>query len=387
MNKIIFKEDSRDKIFKQYFGQVVTLPDEFNVDTANYDDVQPNGDVKCTCYATCDSAEDQTNIIFDIDDLWNRIPQTQFGADPREVLKEAVKNGLKPVGANERLKNWASFWRADQGLRDPFDNVRSAIYMTKSPVQIGTYWYYEWLGVDVLPIGKSQANGHMYNAEGWKQVNGQPHLIIEAWAGKKMYMSREVFNEAMKPYGMQTWVLSTSDIDEKRTKSIYEVIRDACINVIILLKQLIVLKKAEEPQYLPETKLAEPEPVLPKRDLLEEFCLAIRDFEGKPGDLNYQNNNPGNCVYSSVGYDKKYGNVKKRGRFAVFPTYELGFLYLKNLVKSKAKEHPEWTIYNYFADEKEGHAPASDNNNPNIYASYVAGRLKILVTTKLNQLF
>ncbi len=125
-----------------------------------------------------------------------------------------------------------------------------------------------------------------------------------------------------------------------------------------------------------------PEPTAPK-SRLTDFCLLIRDYEGKPGDLNYQNNNPGNCVYSSVGYNPKYGNVKKRGRFAVFPTYELGWLYLNNLVKQKATQHPNWTIYDYFALF---HAPKSDGNDPVKYSRYVASGLGVPNTTILKDI-
>ena len=45
--------------------------------------------------------------------------------------------------------------------------------------------------------------------------------------------------------------------------------------------------------------------------LLGKFALAIRDYEGVPGDRNYRNNNPGNCRYSSVGYLAKYEPVEK----------------------------------------------------------------------------
>lgn len=254
MTKLILKHDSRDNVFQNKFGQTIHLPDELNFDTPQYDDVQPIGDVKCTCYTTCDIAEDQKKMEFDIVDLWQRIPSNQLGADPRDVLKEAVKNGLLPKGQTERLKDWKSFWSALGGVRDSFDNVRSALVMSNSPVFNASYWYAEWVGVPqsgILPMGKKPLNGHAYCIEGWKQVNGEPMLIIEAWVGRKLLMPRDVFNEAMKPYGMQSWVLSTSEIDSKRQKTILEAIRDACINAIILMKQLLVLKKTES---VPEPK-------------------------------------------------------------------------------------------------------------------------------------
>lgn len=238
------KHDSRDKQFHQHFGQVATsdFPTDIDFDSAQYDDVQPIGDVKCTCYTTCDIAEDQENRVFDIQDLWNRIPQSAFGAEPREVLGEAVKNGLMPVGQTVRAKDWKSYWSAISGDKDYFDNLRSALMISQSPVGVATYWCAEWLNVPafgVIPIGKTRMNGHMYSIEGWKQINGEPMLIVEAWIGRKLYMPRAVFNQAMSDYGCGAWVLSTNEIDEKRKLNILEKIRDACINLIIILKQLL----------------------------------------------------------------------------------------------------------------------------------------------------
>lgn len=244
--KIILREDSRDKVFKKMFGQVVTLPDEYNADSSLPDDVQPIGDVKCTCYTTCGIAEDQEKREFDINDLWQRIPSNQFGAEPRDVLKEAVSKGLLPQGQKDRVKDWKSFWSAKDGLKDTFDNVRSAIYMSQSPVGVALYWCQEWLNVPemgVMPLGKTQLNGHMFQVEGWKNLYGTPYLIVEAWIGRKLLMDRNVFNDAMSKYGTQAWVLSTAEIDEKRTKTILETIRDLCINVIIKMKELLVLKQ------------------------------------------------------------------------------------------------------------------------------------------------
>lgn len=116
---------------------------------------------------------------------------------------------------------------------------------------------------------------------------------------------------------------------------------------------------------------------------LVKFCTAIRDFEGKPGDLNYKNNNPGNARCSPVGYLPKYGFVKCVNNFAVFSTYALGWEYLNNLVHFKAVSHPTWTILDFFNN----YAPTSDNNPTKRYASFVAKRMGVSVNTKLNKLF
>lgn len=316
---IKFKHDSRDKKFYQKFGQVIDFPNEIDFDSAQFDDVQPIGDVKCTCYTTCDIAEDQENRVFDIQDLWNRIPQSQFGAEPREVLSEAVKNGLLPQGQTERVKDWKSYWSAISGPKDYFDNVRSAMMVSQSPVGVATYWYSEWLSPSILPVGKTTLNGHMYSIEGWKQINGEPMLIVEAWVGRKLYMSREVFNKAMSPYGMGAWVLSTSEIDERIKINFLEKIKDACINVIILLKQLIIVKS------VPVEKPLSPEPQQVynevkesmKPNMIEKWAKAIARMEG-----DITGHNAGNLKFSPLTQSLG-GTLGRRaqdgGYFAIFP--------------------------------------------------------------------
>jgi len=121
----------------------------------------------------------------------------------------------------------------------------------------------------------------------------------------------------------------------------------------------------------------------PKIDYLTLFCEAIRDMEGKPGDLSYKNNNPGNVRCSPEGYLKKYGNVKCVNNFAVFETWEIGWDYLKNMVKNKAKKNPTWNFYDFFRH----YAPVEDDNQPDKYAVYVAKRCKVPPTARVNDLF
>lgn len=117
--------------------------------------------------------------------------------------------------------------------------------------------------------------------------------------------------------------------------------------------------------------------VTPVVSPLIRFCLAIRDYEGAPGDANYLNNNPGNCRYNPGGYLPEYEPVKESAAgFAVFPSYEVGLLYLQNMIKQRISNHPAWSIEDFFAN----YAPTSDGNNPLLYAAFVAKRLGVGVS-------
>lgn len=148
-------------------------------------------------------------------------------------------------------------------------------------------------------------------------------------------------------------------------------------------------------EEVPTTTPEAPNQPIATISMLDTFCTAIRDFEGKPGDLNYQLNNPGDCRPSPVGYLTKYQPViiidtdtnpeypYRVGKFAKFPTYELGWEYLENLVHFTATNHPKWTILDFF----QNYAPSSDRNNPNEYAVFVSQRCKLSPDTTLQVLF
>jgi hypothetical protein len=376
---IKLRHDSRDKIFSQRFGQVIALsdfPDEIDFDTNFPDEIQPTGDVKCVAYSTCDIAEDQQNLEFDltsIDDLWDRVPKFPNGSDPRDVLKEAVKNGLKPKGG-ERIKRWASFWRPDLGIKDSFDNIRSTMMLIKGSVLIATDWYKEW-HTEILPIGKNPQGGHAYVAYGWKTIDNEPYLKIQAWTGRTYLMPRNTLNNALTAWGTQAWVLSTTEIDSKREKGLVEAIKDLCINFILLLKKMI-RDKGVDPVVIPEMPEVPIVPVElePVGSKLILWATAIRDYEGKPGDLNYKNNNPGNIKAKSGGFLK-------------FKTYQEGFNYLLDyLTRAATGKHPgyrpDFTLLRFF----QTYAPSTDKNNPKLYAAWVAKRIGVEVNTPIKNL-
>lgn len=128
--------------------------------------------------------------------------------------------------------------------------------------------------------------------------------------------------------------------------------------------------------------------------MLLKFCLAIRDYEGKPGDLNYMLNNPLDCRPSPVGYLAKYQPVQiidtntdpqylyHKGKFAKFKDYATGWEYGLNMVHFMAVNHPTWTLADFFNN----FAPSSDSNNPNAYANSIAKTLGTSVNITLQEL-
>lgn len=112
-------------------------------------------------------------------------------------------------------------------------------------------------------------------------------------------------------------------------------------------------------------------------NLLPQLALAIRDYEGAPGDRNYRNNNPGNCRYSSIGYLPIYRPVGKDAQnFAKFKDMDTGMLYLHNLIKYKVAKNPSQTLLQFM----QGYAPVADGNDPQKYAAFIGQRLSVPIT-------
>lgn len=134
----------------------------------------------------------------------------------------------------------------------------------------------------------------------------------------------------------------------------------------------------EPPVANPPISVSTPDPApislptetMPKTATVTNLCLAIKDVE----QANPSNRNPGNCRFYAGGYAPMYGTVKCSAKgFAIFPTYELGWLYLQNLIKGKIHAHPDWTLLQLM----ENYAPSTDGNNPVAYSKTVALRLGV----------
>lgn len=164
-------------------------------------------------------------------------------------------------------------------------------------------------------------------------------------------------------YGYRVKVVSEAgDPTPITPNTIFEFIK----KILILLKfQFITVP---EPVVVPA-------PISNKEAALISMCLAIREFEGwYTGSRSQRNNNPGNVKYSTVGYLPIYGEVRKDMKgFAVFKDYETGWMYLKNLILSKAKAHPSWSLVTLFNE----YAPNSDGNDHERYATFVGKKMGV----------
>lgn len=112
---------------------------------------------------------------------------------------------------------------------------------------------------------------------------------------------------------------------------------------------------------------------LGQSDLIAQIAAGIKRQEGfAPGTLAYRNNNPGNLRPLPNGWPGQVG-VDASG-FAVFGSLADGEAALDRQIQTNIDRG--LTLNEFFAGKPgvyAGYAPAADKNQPNVYASNVAG--------------
>lgn len=114
--------------------------------------------------------------------------------------------------------------------------------------------------------------------------------------------------------------------------------------------------------------------------MVDRISRAIAYMEGffAEGSRAAANKNPGNL--------RTWGSRPVRGGYAVFPRAEDGWKALRTQIRRNITRG--LTLREFFAGKPgiyPGYAPASDRNNPDQYARYVAGQTGIPVDKPLNQ--
>ena len=318
-------------------------------------------------------------------------------------------------------------------------DIQWSRYYSTDPAQQGENWlgvdpvYYDKyitplaIGYDaVLLVIPSKEWKEPNKARGWRSDNDQGVIQLQIGAGEKEKMTwpgfprMSVFFQLARhelchacfvltrQYDMTHYFWDRGEIEKARdTLSFPADWQLPGLQKTVLYLQNILNKLLAQSSTVPSVKESDAiietpnEPTMPT--FLDNFCIAMKKHEGwhEPGEpgyprgsRSYRNNNPGNTRFSRAGYLPKYGTVKEdrsgvdehQAGFAIFPTYALGYLYMQNLILQKIKKHPEWSFYQFFGDEKEGWAPASDGNNSKLYAEIVANRCGVPATTKLGTL-
>jgi uncharacterized protein (TIGR02594 family) len=112
------------------------------------------------------------------------------------------------------------------------------------------------------------------------------------------------------------------------------------------------------------------------------------------GTIAWRFNNPGNlrpakagvAIYGAIGV----GKTKSNGEFLIFASYEKGRAQKKALLRRKYNERTIYTMLAGVEDKDgnvtQGYAPASDNNDPQVYADAISKQTGFPTTKKLSDL-
>jgi hypothetical protein len=392
------KRDHRDYSFHKTFGAFVnasSLPADFSVDAGLWMPNQnlpqafsgipsiPAWPTGCTVYCQTDLCIDEDGKLLDpnlLEDVTHA--NANGGGDIRVALKAAINVFQRTAYFNIQAK----------APLDWFDAIRVAMWVSqaeKRSVSIGIPWFAEFenlLASYIMPIpvfDTKRATWHNAKIAGWKTIGGAPYLIVKSWQGPEYgdkgycYMPRELCNALLNISGTGAFTLSKvapgqiQTIDLSTIATLVSFIRNLIASAVAAFTVPSTVPPAPQTPPTPPispvvTPTVAPAPSVPSTATLTAFCTAIRNYEGKPGDRNYRNNNPGNCRYSSQGYLPMYLPVlKDKDGFAVFKDYATGFLYLKNLVREKISKNPDQTLLAFM----EVYAPTSDGNDPVAYAA------------------
>ncbi len=242
MKQVILREDSRNKPF-HVFGQVVDFVEKSNFGQGVPLIVELPGEVDCTAISAIKVAYSQKKTLYDIPTLWNATPKTSQGADPKDTLGTAIKNGLLNVITKLFEKIWAGYFVAHTGsLKDSYDNVRSAMTVAQSSCTVASNWYDNWEKTPaggIMPVGDRVVSSHDYVILDWDGDN----FIIDSHQGYTTLMPRATFNAEMTSWGVGAYIPSSQEVDLIRKRNILELLVDAYKNLILLLKQLYLYGK------------------------------------------------------------------------------------------------------------------------------------------------
>lgn len=266
-------------------------------------------------------------------------------------------------GGNEKLckeqgKTWRRYWdprydiviKREMDLETKYLRLKEALKYSPIPVSV----YGVQSGDSYVKKPKGVNDTHMVELV-YIDANDVPYVFDTYPPFLKKLPAKYNFD-----FGMRWSLIKMPAVQESIIKKL-----------INLLNKWISIEKVKEP-VIEAPKVEEKDE--PKGSKLIEWALAIKDYEGGPGDLNHRLNNPGNI--RSV-----------KGPFLKFKTWEEGWNalldYLTRAATGKHKAYkPEFTLEQFFRV----YAPIADKNNPVAYAKYVAKRLGVPTSEKIKNL-
>jgi len=248
----------------------------------------------CTAFATTLSSEIQEETTLEPSYSFAKTKQIMgdpsgWGADLRSACKAHQKYGALPTDESPMnlnlesvatLRDWnnwhkkfddiaeehkkQSYFRADKGNYDRFDNIRVSLWQHRKEkrfVVTGSMWRPIWQKAKI-PKGKVTGGyGHAFVIVGQRMIDGEPYLEIQNSYGENVgdkgryYFPREVVNREFK-YGSYMFIDKDPEIIKKNNMASTDIkskflelnIRDIgnSVGVVVLSTLFIALTNAME---------------------------------------------------------------------------------------------------------------------------------------------
>lgn len=388
----------------QFSGKVLNESGQWDNWKPTYEAQADNFETQgCTVWGTENAIEFLHKFLFSIEKNYEELPpyliagvRPEYGGDPHNVAEAIRLNGLvespncpfpltlqslvtllgtklSPQVTEEGTKWLGEYTFRHQWVLQGYQDKNRRTDILKNALKYGvvgasvTAWFIQ----DGIYVDNGQRNTHWvviygWNEKGWKVFDSYDH-------SEKIY-SFDSRVDFAKLYFLE------KKLTASQRKSIWQMIVQFVSN-LLSPKELENVKKS----LLPEED--------PKRDLLDEFCKAIHEYEGyfqpspryPKGSRSWRNNNPGNIRCTPIKNSRANGTDTLG--FCTFQDYETGYMALKvmiaNACSGKSKVYnPEMSILQFF----EKYAPTTDANQPMKYAAYVASKLKVGTNYQLKNL-
>lgn len=251
--------DRRDFHHSRYFGSTVDMLAQLPREGLGRQVINLNNQGMtsfCTACATSEASAYMEGVPMSFEFQAAKIGQLVGepivnGADPRKAMETMVLYGSLPKTAAPfsledhdaaflaDYRSWpppldlqsgqfekASYFRADTGPFDAFDNIRVALFQAsaaKGVVMAFSQWFQEWNSPPIVGPGKYFVGWHAYLFIDWVQLNGVPHLKAQnsygplCGDGGVQYFPREVVNATFAVPGSGCYIFR--DVNPRDVKS------------------------------------------------------------------------------------------------------------------------------------------------------------------------
>lgn len=333
------KPDHRNYSAKRTFGATQVFVDELNLDAGfgfpdQNADGYPNG---CTGYTQSELCQDEDKVKYRPDFTYKKtllMDDQQLGepCDIKTSLKSTKVYGVQGQNETEQeaFKHIRGAYYQVEKTNDWFDGIRSSITLNNCSVSVASQWFESFetsIGQDgILPeIFSPSFSWHNYKCVGWKQINGQPYIILKSWQGKGYgdkgycYMSRSLCNSLLSVDGAGAFIVAPYDPSKVQTVRLD--IISVLLSLYYRLLEAFIKKPVVEVDHYEEVKEAikTPEPKY-KWDTKENIRHSVRVICDEEGLTLNQKNTMCATIQAESGFNLKAKNLNKNKQGVVTST-------------------------------------------------------------------